>query len=233
MNELIKQIRKQINPPWKSASEMKDPFRNRVINGGTSENPRVSIWAGGWLRQETYKKRSKNEMRGKRGGMDVFFTKVRQTNDDGSRYPSRIRTKNLENEPLPAEAETSLKSLSSPVQQRSLILPSSARVSELTYGTIVATRYPELDTFQNDIIQFGNYFQGIQCTRGGFLPIFWDAPYSYIYASTDIGEVVDWIRGGAVIEGERLQARANLNGGELDKEPLLRDKRRQTTMTWM
>ena len=32
-----------------------------------------------------------------------------------------------------------------------------------------------------------------QCTRGGFLPIFWDAPYSCINASTDIGEVVDWI----------------------------------------
>ena len=46
--------------------------------------------------------------------------------------------------------------------------------------TIVGTRYPELDTFQNDIIQFGNYLQGDQCTRGGFLPIFWDAPYSYI-----------------------------------------------------
>ena len=30
-------------------------------------------------------------------------------------------------------------------------------------------------------------------TRGGFLPIFWDAPFSYINASTDIGEVVDWI----------------------------------------
>ena len=26
------------------------------------------------------------------------------------------------------------------------------------------------------------------------LPIFWDAPYSYIHASTDIGEVVDWIK---------------------------------------
>ena len=80
-------------------------------------------------------------------------------------------------------------------QKWSLILPSSARVSELTYVTIVGTRYPELDTFQNDIIQFGNYLQGEQCTRGGFLPIFWDAPYSYINASTDIGEVVDWIKG--------------------------------------
>ena len=35
--------------------------------------------------------------------------------------------------------------------------------------------------------------QAEQCTRGGFLPIFWDAPYSYINASIDIGEVVDWI----------------------------------------
>ena len=48
-------------------------------------------------------------------------------------------------------------------------------------------------TIQNDIIQFGNYLQAEQCTRGGFLPIFWDAPYSYINASIDIGEVVDWI----------------------------------------
>ena len=78
-------------------------------------------------------------------------------------------------------------------QKWSLILPSSARVSELTYVTIIGTRYPELDNFQNDISQFGNYLQAEQCTRGGFVPIFWDAPYSYIHASTDIGEVVDWI----------------------------------------
>ena len=76
------------------------------------------------------------------------------------------------------------------------------RVSELTYVTIVGTRYPELDTFQNDIIQFGNYLQGEQCTRGGFLPIFWDAPYSYIHASTDIGEVVDWIKGKFLVTKE-------------------------------
>ena len=78
-------------------------------------------------------------------------------------------------------------------QTWSLILPSSARVSELTYVTIIGTRYPELDNVQNDIIQFGNYLQAEQCTRGGFIPIFWDAPYSYIQACTDIGEVVDWI----------------------------------------
>ena len=87
-------------------------------------------------------------------------------------------------------------------QKWSLILPGSARVSELTYVTIVGTRYPELDTFQNDIIQFGNYLQGEQCTRGGFLPIFWDAPYSYIHASTDIGEVVDWIKGKFLVTKE-------------------------------
>ena len=69
-------------------------------------------------------------------------------------------------------------------QKWSLILPSSARVSELTYVTIIGTRYPELDNVQNDIIQFGNYLQAEQCTRGGFMPIFWDAPYSYIQACT-------------------------------------------------
>ena len=47
-----------------------------------------------------------------------------------------------------------------------------ARVSELTYVTIIGTRYPELDNLQNDVIQFGNYLQAEQCTRGGFLPIF-------------------------------------------------------------
>ena len=36
-----------------------------------------------------------------------------------------------------------------------------------------------------------------------------------------------------IIEGGGLQARANLNGGELDKEPCLRDKRNQLTVTWM
>ena len=79
-------------------------------------------------------------------------------------------------------------------QKWALILPSSARVSELTYVTIVGTRYPELDTSHNDTIQFGNYLHGEQCTRGGFLPIFWDAPDSYMHASTDIGVVVEWVR---------------------------------------
>ena len=40
MNELIKQIRKQINPPRKSASETRDPFRSRVINGARKQEDR-------------------------------------------------------------------------------------------------------------------------------------------------------------------------------------------------
>ena len=94
-------------------------------------------------------------------------------------------------EKFPLQADTFSRAASTAGKQKwSLILPSSARVSELTYVTIIGTRYPELDTLQNDVIQFGNYLQGEQCTRGGFLPIFWDAPYSYINASTDIGEVL-------------------------------------------
>ena len=97
-------------------------------------------------------------------------------------------------ERFPLQADTFSRAAGTAGKQKwSLILPSSARVSELTYVTIIGTRYPELDTFQNDIIQFGNYLQAEQCARGGFLPIFWDAPYSYINASIDIGEVVDWI----------------------------------------
>ena len=97
-------------------------------------------------------------------------------------------------ERFPLQADTFSRAAGTAGKQKwSLILPSSAKVSELTYVTIIGTRYPELDNFQNDIIQFGNYLQAEQCTRGGFLPIFWDAPYSYINASTDIGEVVDWI----------------------------------------
>ena len=40
MSELIKQIRKQINPPRESASETRNPFRSRVINGARKEEDR-------------------------------------------------------------------------------------------------------------------------------------------------------------------------------------------------
>ena len=77
-------------------------------------------------------------------------------------------------EKFPLQADTFSRAAGTAEKQKwSLILPSSARVSELTYVTMIGTRYPELDTLQNDVIQFGNYFQAEQCTRGGFLPIFW------------------------------------------------------------
>eukprot|EP00434_Breviolum_minutum_P011485 symbB.v1.2.010124.t1/scaffold618.1/size180184/1 len=109
------------------------------------------------------------------------------------RWQTRESTPQLKRRRLPDVRDSPEYSGTAGKQKWSLILPSSARVSELTYVTIIGTRYPELDNFQNDIIQFGNYLQAEQCTRGGFLPIFWDAPYSYINASTDTGEVVDWI----------------------------------------
>ena len=57
-------------------------------------------------------------------------------------------------------------------QKWALILPSSARVSLVTYTAVIAVRYPELDNVQNDLICFGNYLLGEQATSGGFLPLF-------------------------------------------------------------
>ena len=57
-------------------------------------------------------------------------------------------------------------------QRWALILPSSARVSLVTYTAVIAVRYPELDNVQNDLVCFGNYLLGEQATSGGFLPIF-------------------------------------------------------------
>ena len=56
-------------------------------------------------------------------------------------------------------------------QKWTLILPSSARVSLVTYTAVIAVRYPELDNVQNDLVCFGNYLLGEQATSGGFLPL--------------------------------------------------------------
>ena len=79
-------------------------------------------------------------------------------------------------------------------QRWALILPSSARVSLVTYTAVIAVRYPELDNVQNDLVCFGNYLLGEQATSGGFLPLFWDAPSAYMHAATDIGSAVDWLQ---------------------------------------
>ena len=77
-------------------------------------------------------------------------------------------------------------------QRWALILPSSARVSLVTYTAVIAVRYPELGNVQNDLVCFGNYLLGEQATSGGFLPIFWNAPY--MHAATDLGTAVDWLQ---------------------------------------
>ena len=79
-------------------------------------------------------------------------------------------------------------------QRWALILPSSARVSFVTYTTVIAVRYPELDSVQDGVTVFGNYLVGTQSTHGGFLPVFWNAPTAYMHAATDIGCVVEWIQ---------------------------------------
>ena len=78
-------------------------------------------------------------------------------------------------------------------QRWALILPSSARVSLVTYTTVIAVRYPELDNTQNGLTCFGNYLFGEQSTHGGFLPVFWNAPSACMHAAMDIGSVVEWI----------------------------------------
>ena len=49
-------------------------------------------------------------------------------------------------------------------QRWALILPSSARVSLVTYTAVIAVRYPELDNVQNDLVCFGNDLLGEQAT---------------------------------------------------------------------
>ena len=79
-------------------------------------------------------------------------------------------------------------------QKWALILPSSARVSFVTYTTVIAVRYPGLDCVQEGELVFGNYLFGTQSTHGGFLPVFWNAPIAYMHAATDIGCVVEWVQ---------------------------------------
>ena len=76
-------------------------------------------------------------------------------------------------------------------QNWALILSSSARVSKVTYETVIAVRYPELDADTPTHVTFGNCLADQQATVGGFLPIFWRSPpldmKSIIGAATVVG----------------------------------------------
>ena len=78
-------------------------------------------------------------------------------------------------------------------QNWALILSSSARVSRVTYETVIAVRYPELDAVTPTHVTFGNYLADRQATVGGFLPIFWRSPHNAIHATVDLGQMVVWI----------------------------------------
>ena len=78
-------------------------------------------------------------------------------------------------------------------QNWALILSSSARVSRVTYETVIAVRYPELDAVTPTHVTFGNYLADRQATVGGFLPIFWRSPHNVIHATVDLGQMVEWI----------------------------------------
>ena len=77
------------------------------------------------------------------------------------------------------------------IHRWNLILPSSARVSLLTYQTVIGVRYLELVKFSAGEYLFGRFLADLSAKRGGFFPIFWDAPKSDTYAVQDIGMVVD------------------------------------------
>ena len=90
-------------------------------------------------------------------------------------------------------------------QNWALILSSSARVSEVTYETVVAVRYPELDADTPTRVVFGNYLADRQARIGGYLPVFWRSPHSVIHATGDIGQMISWIT-------EQVELEAGENG---------------------
>ena len=98
-----------------------------------------------------------------------------------------------EREGLPSMLATSFAEVAgvSGRQKWGLVLSSSARVSQVTYQTVVGVRYPEMVTFNGTQWKFGKYVPQERPLRGGFLPIFWDVPRANIHAVEDIGAVVD------------------------------------------
>ena len=78
-----------------------------------------------------------------------------------------------EREGLPSMLATSFaKAAGVMVAKNRLVLSSSARVSQVTYQTVVGVRYPELVTFNGTSWKFGEYVPYERPQQGGFLPIF-------------------------------------------------------------
>ena len=67
-----------------------------------------------------------------------------------------------------------------------LILSSSARVTQLTYETVIGVRYPELVKREQGHWSFGRFLPGEALIMGGFIPILWDVPKSNLCAVEDV-----------------------------------------------
>lgn len=79
-------------------------------------------------------------------------------------------------------------------QRWGLVLSSSARVTQMTYQTVVGVRYPELVEVSSNGNTFGRFVPPQKELLGGFLPVFWDVPRSRLHAVVDIGAVVEWLQ---------------------------------------
>ena len=96
-------------------------------------------------------------------------------------------------------------------QKWGLVLSSSARVSQVTYQTVVGVRYPELVTFNGTSWNFGKFVTHERPQRGGFLLIFWDVPRADTHAVEDIGAVVDWLTDRCVFHADAKSSLAVLH----------------------
>ena len=82
-------------------------------------------------------------------------------------------------------------------QKWGLILPSSARVSKLTYQTVIGVRYSELVRLTPTGWQYGRYVSEEATLQEGFLPVFWDVQKSTTgttHAVSDVGALVEWLQ---------------------------------------
>ena len=78
--------------------------------------------------------------------------------------------------------------------QWGLILPSSARVSLVTYQTVIAVRYPDLVHIDSGEVSYGMFFSADPGQAGGFLPIVWDVPGTDMEAADAIKVVTGYLR---------------------------------------
>ena len=78
--------------------------------------------------------------------------------------------------------------------QWGLILPGSARVSLVTYQTVIAVRYPGLVHVEDGVVSYGRYFTADVQQAGGFLPIVWDVPGTDMEAADAVSVVTKYLR---------------------------------------